>query len=355
DTSWFREAMGKAQVYFSLGKKDVCLFNSVQGEKHYYLIVAAENVAGQEYINNLKRLFRLYLPAAVLFTLLAGYLFSRSIINPIKGTIRDAQLITSQNLSQRLYVGKRKDELADLNATFNELLDRLEESFAIQRRFLSNASHELSTPLTSISSQIEVALLHNRSGEEYRKVLESVLEDVKELHQLTKNILEIAKAGTHGAISLDKVRIDEILIKAHGEVLRQDSRFRIRLEFPNLPEDENECMVFGNSLLLHSAFKNIMENGCKYSPDNNVRVQLLFHGFEAEILFTNKSDSLAVEEIGRLFEPFYRSVNSEGKPGVGLGLTLTRRIIRLHKGTIEVQSDEEKGAQFRIILPTLKK
>ena len=111
------------------------------------MLVAAENLSGQEYIENLKQIFIVFLPGALLVTLLAGFLFSRSIINPIKETIRDAQLITSQNLSKRLYTGKRKDELAELNATFNELLDRLEESFDIQRRFISNASHELSTPL----------------------------------------------------------------------------------------------------------------------------------------------------------------------------------------------------------------
>ena len=185
------------------------------------MVVAAENVNGKEYLNQLERIFFVFMPGAVLFTLLVGYLFARSIVKPIRETIHDAKLISSQNLSKRLFVGKRKDELAELNASFNALLDRLEESFSIQRRFISNASHELSTPLTSISSQIEVALLQHRSAEQYREVLHSVLEDAQELHHLTKNLLEIAKAGTHGTISLDKIRLDEVLFRAHGEVLRQ--------------------------------------------------------------------------------------------------------------------------------------
>jgi signal transduction histidine kinase len=290
-----------------------------------------------------------------LFTLIAGYLFSRTIIKPIKGTIHDAQLITSQNLSHRLYVGKRKDELAELNQTFNQLLDRLEDAFAIQRRFISNASHELSTPLTSVSSQIEVTLLHDRKNEEYRNVLYSVLEDVKELQHLTRNLLEIAKAGTDGAISLDKVRIDEILIRAHGEVLKQNPGYRIGLNFPELPDDEAECTVFGNPHLLLSAVKNILENGCKYSPDKTIEVELDFRGYEIELVFSNKSDTLSSEEINRMFEPFYRGENAAGKQGFGLGLTLTRRIIGLHKGQLTVESDLEKGTVFRIILPALKK
>ncbi|MFZ1259787.1 MAG: HAMP domain-containing sensor histidine kinase, partial [Chitinophagaceae bacterium] len=254
-----------------------------------------------------------------------------------------------------LYTGKRKDELAELNETFNDLLNRLEESFAMEKRFISNASHELSTPLTSISSQIQVALLQDRTTAEYQQVLASVLKDVQGLHFLTRNLLEIAKAGTHGAISLEKVRLDEILIKAHSEVLRQNDGYKIELAFPEFPEDENECLVFGNIHLLHSAFKNIMENGCKYSPDKKTSIRLQFKGNEAEIIFSNKSDFISSEEIERFFEPFYRGSNSESKPGVGLGLTLARRIIGLHKGSLVIQSVYDMGTIITVLLPTLKK
>lgn len=353
--AWFEEAKDEEQSFFVYQQKDVCIYYYPSTGQNFIVVVAAENVSGKEYISDLKHIFLLFVPGAVLFALLAGYLFSRSIVKPIKETIHDVQLITSQNLSHRLFVGKRKDELAMLNNTFNDLLNRLEESFAIQRRFISNASHELSTPLTSVSSQIEVALLHNRSDDDYRKVLGSVLEDIKELHHLTRNLLEIAKAGTHGAISLDKVRIDEILIKAHTETLKQNPGYKIGLDFPELPEDESECQVFGNSHLLHSAIRNIMENGCKYSPDNTVEIRLVFLGNETQLIFLNKSDFIPADEVSNLFEPFYRSNNAEGKPGTGLGLTLTRRIISLHKGQLTVQSDTENGTSFIVTLPTLKK
>jgi two-component system sensor histidine kinase ArlS len=356
EESWLTTSKEEGGFFFTKKeRKDVCVYYDNQQSPPFILVVAAENITGEKYINDLKKAFLLFFPVAVLVTLAIGYLFSRSIIKPVKETIHDVQLISSQNLSQRLYIGKRKDELGELNRTFNELLNRLEESFAIQRRFISNASHEFSTPLTSISSQIEVAQLQNRSSEEYKRVLDSVLEDVKDLQQLTKTLLEIAKAGTHGTISLDKIRIDEVILKAHSDVLKLDNSFTVALEFPDLPEDENEAMIFGNALLLQSACKNIMENGCKYSPDKTVHVQLLLHTDNIEILFSNKSDSISEEEISRLFEPFYRSGNSGGKSGVGLGLTLTRRIISLHKGSVTVQSHPDKGTVFRILLPNLRK
>lgn len=352
DTAWLYKAKEDGEYFLRPDEKDIGIFLYKNG---VLVLIAAENVAGKAYLNNLKKIFFIYLPLAMVITLVAGYLFSRTIVRPIKQTIHDVKLITSQNLSHRLYTGKRKDELAELNETFNALLNRLEESFAMEKRFISNASHELSTPLTSISSQIDVALLQERTTGEYRKVLSSLLKDAKDLHQLVRNLLEIAKAGSHGAISLEKVRIDEILIKAHSEVLRQNSNYKIELAFPDLPENENECMLFGNTHLLHSAFKNILENGCKYSPDNKTKVDLLIKGTEAEMVFSNKSEHLPSEEIEKLFEPFYRSGNAGDMPGVGLGLTLTRRIIGLHKGVLTIYSDPVTGTTIRITLPTLKR
>ncbi|MBL7742675.1 MAG: HAMP domain-containing histidine kinase [Chitinophagaceae bacterium] len=354
DSIRLRLAKEKGENFYHAGNKEVLLYYFSQ-ENSFTVLVAAENIIGREYLQNLKNIFFIYFPVALAVTLIAGYLFSKRLVRPVKQTIQDVNLITSQNLSHRLYIGSNKDELTELNRTFNDLLNRLEESFNIQKRFIANASHELSTPLTSISSQIEVAMLQERNTDEYRKVLSSVLEDVKDLHQLTKNLLEIAKAGTHGAIQLDKIRMDEVLLRSHSEVIKQNPGSRVELDFPELPEDENECMVFGNPHLLHIAFKNIMENGCKYSPDKMVRVKLVFKGKRAELIFFNKSDAIPDEEIEHIFEPFYRSSNAMTEPGFGLGLTLTRRIIRLHKGAIDIQSGTDNGTTVTIVLPTLKK
>jgi signal transduction histidine kinase len=351
DSNWLSEAEENGEFYLSQDKKEIGVFAFDTG---ILVLVAAENVSGKAYINDLKRIVVIYFPVAVLVTLLIGFLFSGTIVKPIKQTIHDVKLITSQNLSHRLFIGKRKDELAELNQTFNALLNRLEESFAMEKRFISNASHELSNPLTSISSQVEVALLKERDSSAYKKVLSSVLHDAQGLHQLVRNLLEIAKAGTHGLISLEKVRLDEIMIKAHSVVLRSNPAYKIELAFPDLPEDENECMIFGNATLLNSAFKNLMENGCKYSPDNKTRVELFFRGTEVEIEFNNKSEFLSPEEVEKLVEPFYRSSNSENQPGVGLGLTLTQRIIGLHKGSLTIHSNEQQGTTISVILPTLK-
>ena len=348
---WLQQAKTRGEYFIRNGEKQTGVFYSYGR----LVMVTAEDATGSAYIQNLRQIFLIYFPLAVLVTLLAGYLFSRTMIRPIQQTIHDVKLITSQNLSHRLFTGKRKDELAQLNETFNALLNRLEESFAMEKRFISNASHELSTPLTAVSSQIEVALLQDRSPAEYKAVLSSVLTDARDLHQLVRNLLEIARAGTQGALSLEKLRVDELLIKAHSDVLAQHPGFRIELDFPDLPEEERACMVFGNPHLLQSAFKNLLENGCKYSPDAKTKAALQFNRGEVVLLFSNKSNFLPTEEMEKLFEPFYRGPNAGNQPGVGLGLTLTRRIIALHKGTLTISSPEPGGLLIRIVLPTLER
>ncbi len=353
DSGLLQRARDEGEFFYSHKEKDVFLYHYSK-ETEFTVVVAAEDITGSEYLRNLEKIFFIYLPVAILATLVAGYLFSRRLVKPIKETITDVNLITSQNLSHRLSTGKSRDELEDLNITFNDLLNRLEESFSIQKRFIANASHELSTPLTSVSSQVEVALLQERSSDEYRRVLLSVLEDVKGLHQLTRNLLEIAKAGTQGDIELDNVRIDEIIIKTHSEVMKQNPSFHIELEIPDLPENENECIVFGSPHLLQIAFKNLMENGCKYSPDKRVKVSFVFTEKNVELIFVNKADMISAEEISRLFEPFYRRSNAIKEEGFGLGLTIVRRIIGLHKGDITVRTDAGKGIiVFNIKLPVL--
>jgi signal transduction histidine kinase len=124
------------------------------------------------------------------------------------------------------------------------------------------------------------------------------------------------------------------------------------MQFLDPPDDERQCMVFGNYDLLYSAFKNIIENGCKYSPDKTSVVKLSFAGPDIIIEVFNHGDIIAEEEIEQIFQPFFRGANSEDNKGFGLGLPLARRIIGIHKGEIKVTS-EQQGTSFVTRLPSL--
>jgi signal transduction histidine kinase len=287
-----------------------------------------------------------------IFVLATGYFFSRGLLLPIKRIAKDVTEISAQNLARRIETGTTKDEWYNLSDTLNQLLNRLQESFELQRRFISNASHELSTPLTSISSQLEVSLQRERAANEYRAVMQSIYQDVQHMSKLTQTLLEFAKAsGNAGGLEINVIRIDEILLRLPSELVKINSAFSVRLEFQNLPEEEDKLLVFGNEELLFTAIKNIVLNACKYSSNQQAVVHLLLEDGSIKILIKDQGGGIPEDQLKNIFQPFYRVDENRTVRGFGLGLSLAERIIKLHKGKITVQSTVGKGTNFIIDLP----
>lgn len=348
------ETLANGESFFRIGEREALAYFYPEKEKPRIIAVAAYDEDGSIRLKQLRQIFLISLLIGILLSLFVGYIFSSQLLFPLAQIIREVNDISSQNLSTRINAGKSQDEMNQLANTFNDLLNRLHESFTTQRRFISNASHELSTPLTSISSQLQVTLQRERSVEEYRQVMQSVQEDVQQMLQLTKSLLEIAKTGSQGSIELNEVRIDEVLFKVMADIRKISSSYKVELNFGDLPDDDNSFLVFGNSDLLYISIKNIVENGCKFSVDHTSLVDLSFHNKEIIIEVRNKGDVIADNETEHIFQPFYRSPSSSKIPGFGLGLALARRIAGLHKGSIQVVSDKETGTAFTIRLPELK-
>ncbi len=347
------EARLQQRYYFNRGEKEAVAYHYVDGANRVVIVVGGYDEDGWERLRELKNILFGSLMTGILITLIVGYAFSQQLVRPISQIIHEVNEISSQNLSHRIHAGSSQDELNQLANTFNELLNRLQDSFIIQRRFISNASHELSTPLTSILSQLEVTLHKDRSKEEYRQVMQSIHEDVRQMQQLTRSLLEIAKTGSQGGLELTEVRIDEVLLKVTADVQKISENYVVNLNFRDYPEDETSFIIFGSNDLLYSAIKNVVENGCKYSPNHVSNVNLSFPEDQVVIEVKNEGDVIAEEEIENIFQPFYRSSNTGQAKGFGLGLALAKRIIALHKGVIEVQSDIVTGTVFTVSIPTM--
>jgi signal transduction histidine kinase len=350
----FREVREKGEVDFTMDSRDAIAVLRNTPKRNLIVVVAGHDDDGLDRLQTLKRILLIGLVTSIFLTALVSFLFARQLLRPIALIIREVNEISSFDLSRRIQAGSGQDEMSQLANTFNELLARLQESFAIQRRFISNASHELSTPLTSVSSQVEVVLQNERSAEEYKQVLSSVREDVQQMRQLTKSLLEIAKTGSQGGIELNEVRIDEVLLKVVGDVKKLSVSYTVGLEFGEFPEDEKDFVVFGNIDLLYIAVKNIVENGCKYSSDATSLVDLSFRHHKIFIQVINRGNVIPENELPQIFQPFYRGSGTGSSRGFGLGLSLAQRIIALHKGTILVQSDPDHGTCFSIELPAIK-
>jgi len=349
-----QETKEKGEKYFSLDQREAVALHRETRRRDFIIVVAGFDEDGRERVGTLNKILLFSLVVGVCLTALVSYLFTGQLLRPLTQIIREVKEISSYDLSQRLRAGAGQDELSQLANTFNELLERLQESFAIQRRFISNASHELSTPLTSVSSQVEVALQKERNIDEYKQILSSVREDVQQMRQLTKSLLEIAKTGSQGGIELNEVRVDEVLLKVTADVKRLSPEYKVELNFGDFPEDEKDCVVFGNSELLYIAIKNIVENGCKYSSNKTSVVDLSFSAHKLFVQVMNQGDVIAAEEIQQIFQPFYRGPGTGSTRGFGLGLALAQRIIALHKGFIRVRSDVDSGTNFTIEMPSIK-
>lgn len=283
---------------------------------------------------------------------IAGYLFATDALRPVSELIGQVNAISATNIHQRLSVGRSRDELADLARTFNDLLTRLEEAFVLQKSFVSHASHELRTPLTVMMGQIEVTRLQARSTDEYETTFDGLLDEVKNMIRLVNGLLELARASADVVtLNYQPVRIDELLWQAQSQLISKKPDYQINIDFDNLPSQEEELVVVGEGSLLQTAFQNLMENGCKYSPDKRVSVRLAFERGQVRLTFSDQGYGISGADLLHIFEPFYRSETTMTINGHGIGLALTQRIIGLHRGQIQVESTVGKGTTFRITLP----
>jgi two-component system, OmpR family, sensor histidine kinase ArlS len=347
------DARVKQRHYFTKGEKEAVAYHYTDQNARIVIVCAARDELGRKNIAQLESILLLSFFAGIAIALIGGYFFSGRLLQPIRNIVDEVADISAHNFARRIHTGTSRDEWHQLSTTLNDLLNRLQESFELQRRFISNASHELSTPLTSISTQLEISLQRERTEGEYRKTLQSVLEDVQRMNKLTQTLLEFAKAtGDKGGLSLTLARIDEIVLEIPAVVQKQNADWQVALRFDVLPENEEDLLVFGNSELLFTALKNIVINACKYSPDHRAEIGLTIHDKEFRIVIADKGIGIAARDIANIFQPFYRADESRTTEGFGLGLPLAYRIIKLHKGDITVSSEEGKGTIFTIVIPS---
>lgn len=342
----------KKKIRYHEGKNEVVGLLYTDQYDRFVVVASAFDKYGQNKLNNLKWILLTGLIFSIGVTLFTGNIFASKALKPMSNVIRQVDKITVASLHLRVDEGNGTDEIAQLAVTFNRMLERLESAFEMQRSFVSNASHELRTPFTAITGQIDVALLKPRSNKEYQEILESILADIKNLNELSNGLLDLAKASSDiSAIVLQHLRIDEILWETRTELIKRKKDYSVVIHFTETVEDENELIVLANHHLLKIALLNVMDNACKYSPDHTVEVFLSVSGQSIHILLNDKGIGIEPEELAKIFQPFYRARNTRNIYGNGLGLSITEKIIHLHGGTITIDSTPGQGTSLTILLP----
>ncbi|PKW29206.1 sensor histidine kinase [Flavobacterium lindanitolerans] len=320
-------------------------------QNSYYIVTAtAYDQNGYVKLNNLFKTIVVVFIISVLFIYIAGRFFSKKAFGPVKEMTEKAANISATNLDLRLMSNGSKDELSELANTFNEMLDRLENSFEAQKHFVSNISHELRTPLAAIIAELELSTHKDRTINEYKNAITNALSDAQKLVRLSNSLLDLAKASYDPSeITFKPVRIDEILLDARLQVQQANPDYRIDIHFESDFENDDQISVNGNEYLLKVAFANLFENGCKFSNDKQSTVSFSYGDGKILLRFADKGIGISKKDIENIFTPFYRGENKKYADGNGIGLSLTQKIITLHKGTISVKS-ENPGTAFTIEL-----
>ncbi|HRO42783.1 MAG TPA: HAMP domain-containing sensor histidine kinase [Flavipsychrobacter sp.] len=345
DSGFVKNVKG-GDYFFKIGERDALAFKT----KNHIILIAAYDDDRIQWLSKLRFILFFSFFVSIALVIIVGYVFSLQLVGSISRIAEKLKHISTQDFSQRLEAGNSEDELQQLATTVNDLLNRLEHSFQTQSRFIDNASHELSTPLAVILSQLDIAKQKIRSKEEYEELVESVYEDVSRLDILVKSLLDLAKlSGSRSGLELFYFRIDDLMMQLPVNMKRINAGYKVKLLFEEFPEDEQDMKVYGNEALLYCAFHNIVHNACKYSPDNAAMVKLAFVNRSIHITIQDYGPGIEEEDLPFIFQPFYRSLNvNVAIQGTGLGLSLANNILKLHNGRITIETEKGIGTRFLI-------
>jgi len=343
----FKNSHSSSPQFFTLGKKDGVLYNHRVNNQLYHVFVLAYDKYRFENLRGLKIILFWSILISIWLSVWASYLFSRLAIKPISQIITKVKEINSSKLNSRLDEGKRKDEIEQLSITFNQMLTKLELAFKSQDEFVSNASHELRTPLAIMIAESDYILSRNREQEDYIAHIRGMNEDLKKMNVLINSLLELAHLSSDKQMTMSVLRIDELVFNAIQSVKPNYPNRKIlpKIEYT---EDENDLLINGNSGLLHIAFKNLIDNACKFSTEN-VEVNITKSENNILVRVTDFGVGIPEDQLELIFSPFHRATNAKYIGGFGIGLAIVAKILELHSAQITTKSIKNVETSFEII------
>lgn len=291
-------------------------------------------------------------PTLLLLVVGGGFLMRRTLA-PLAALTETAERVHSRNLHERVLQTGNGDELDRLAGMLNAMLKRLDDSFSRTREFTLHASHELKTPLTVMRGDIEEVLARPECTPAQREILTSHLDEIQRLAQIVDNLGLLTKADA-GLITLqhEDVRLDELVREAFEDACVLGAGLGLHVELDTC----DPVAVRGDRNRLRQVLLNLVDNAVKYNePKGTVKVDLRRSGERAVIAVTNTGPGIAAEQLGRVFERFYRGDGARrvGADGSGLGLAIALWIVNAHGGTIEVSSELGRQTVATVTLPAL--
>lgn len=338
------------KIQFKDGEHQVVgiFYKDNQGD---FVILASATDQSSHY--RLKKLFKIMMATFVIISILllfSGRWLAKKILQPLHFFMEEVKKVGSSNMEFRVKETDTKDEINQLAKNFNQLMEELEQAFILQKTFVSNASHELRTPITRVMITAELALSKERQVTDYQKVLESMLEDISKMDHIITGLLTLAKVDLELASShLSPIRLDEVLIDLKEEWKKQNN-LTIQLTFGEIAD---EPILLANAVLLHIALNNIISNAFKFSNNQAVECVLQSSAQQLTLEIKDHGIGIAAEDLVEIFKPYYSRSAQSGHHGEGMGLYMASKIITLFKGNIEVESTSGQGSSFILSFPKL--
>lgn len=347
-----KQAMNNGRSNYRTGTLFYSAIKYVNGGKNYLVAVSARNYYAAHHLVFLRNLLAAGLVFMFVATSLISIYFSRHVYDPIRQITEKVNSITADNMHLRLDDYSKDAEIGMLISTFNSLLDRVETTFETHKNFISNASHEIGTPLTTIIGEADVALMKERSPGEYREALLNISQQAERLNRVSESLLFLAQTGyKENRLNFEILRTDELIWVTIDLMHKLVPGSRINFDLNLLPENPKRLKVMGNRQLLLLAFTNLLTNACKYSGNKEVTVSIASTENDLVMLFADKGIGIPPEELPHIYDPFFRASNTHNYEGYGIGLPLTRNIVRIHKGTMQVTSVQNEGTTVQLKFP----
>lgn len=343
DNHLLQQVKQEKEITISEGNDELIVFSTWSGGKEYVLMAAAFDKYGRRQMTFLKWVMILVYITGLVFGWTATYFFVKRVIKPLEILKKNIQNINSANLDTRLQQSHQGDEVDSLATNFNQMLERLQEAFSIQKNFVHYASHELRTPLTAMIGITENALSKKLTPLEHQKVLEQLFQNLLNLTEITNSLLLLSDNKIITGKVYPSLRLDELLFRSVDIIQNLYTDAKIEVNIEAVDETEEALMVFANEPLLLIVFNNLLKNALLYSMDNQAVVTVRVNKM-MEVEFKNIGKPLSPEEEAMIFTPFFRGTNARDRKGHGLGLSLVKQIAELHNATITYHRDGEFNA-----------
>jgi two-component system OmpR family sensor kinase len=324
-------------------------------QQPYELVILRSLHVQSEVLEKLRIAFAWLIPLGLALAATGGYFLARKTLAPVAAMGAQAGRITAANLHERLSVQNPADELGRLASSFNSLLDRLNQSFDRQRRFIADASHELRTPVAILSGEAEVALSQNsRTLEEYRESLTSLHQEAKRLARIVEDLFTLTRADSgQYPLSPQDFYLDELVASCAHSARTLALAKSITLTLTAL----GELPIRADESLLRRLLLNLIDNAVKYTPRGGritIESQRAPDGFQVTV--SDTGPGIPEEFRSRIFERFFRVDPSRSRAahdgGAGLGLSIALWIAEAHRGRLELTRSDSTGSTFSVFLPS---